>query len=322
MRAIVTTVGPLVAANTSIISASQVVPGATALVIDGTDSTGYSATNIATTTGNGASTTTVTLNGSKVVGGIALLFPPQPVVLVSAGNDSTKTWTVTGLGPDNSTSVIETVAAANASRVSTKNSFCQVTSVKLSSGSAGNVSVGTNGTATLDMARRVLVTSGGTDTGITFAITGVGKSGTPTSEVLTGGSSGSPVYTAQNFFTITQILASGASASTVIVGTNGVANGPHIRLDDYAMSQIAIQCTVTGTVNYTVQSSLDDSNDPSNSVLPQNVTWVNTNDTNAVSQTATIQTNFAYPPRYARVLLNSGSGSVVMTVLQPTNVMS
>ena len=326
MRAIVAQVGPLATASAAAISASQKVPGATALAIDGSKSSGYSATNIATTTSNGTGTTTVTLNGSRVVSGVALMFPAQPVVLVSAGNDATKTWTVTGLGPDNYTSLVETVAAANASRVSTKGSFSQVTSIVLSSASAGNVSAGTNGVATLDTPRRVLLTDGGSDTGITFTITGTDRSGIPITETLTGTAS-STVYTAQDFLTITQIVASGASsASGVQFGTNGVASSAWVRMDDYAMSQIAIQCDVTGTVNYTVQSSLDDPNDPSNPVTPPNVVWVNTIDNNAVNQTASIQTNFAYPPRYIKVLLNSSTQSagnyVSTTILQPTNVMS
>jgi len=325
MRAIVATVGPLASAVADNICVSQVVPGATALAIDGTLSSGYSANNIATTTSNGASTTTVTLNGSKVSGGVAYLFPPQPVVLVSAGNDSTKTWTVVGLGPDNYSALTETVAAANASRVSTKNSFCQVKSITLSSGSAGNVSAGTNGVATLDTPRRVLLTDGGADTGITFTLTGTDRSGTPITEVVKGTSS-STAYTNQDFLMVTQIIASGASASTIKFGTNGVASSAYIRLDDYAMSQIAIQCTVAGTVNFTIQSSLDDPNDPSNPVTIPSMTWVSTNDTAAVGATATLQTNFAYPPRYVRCLLNSstaGAGNyVTTTILQPTNVMS
>jgi len=323
MRAIVSQVGPLATASATAVCASQVVPDATALAIDGGKSSGYSATNIATTTGNGSGTTAVTLNGSKVSNGVALLFPPQPVVLVSAGNDSTKTWTVKGLGPDNYTSVVETVAAANTSRVSTKNLFCQVLSISLSSASAGNVSAGTNGVATLDTPRRVLLTDGGVDTGITFTIKGTDRSGIPITETLTGTSS-STVYTAQDFLTITQIVASGASASTITFGTNGVASSAYMRMDEYADPHIAIQCNATGTVNYTVQSSLDDPNDPSNATTIAGMTWVSTNDTNAVAQTASIQTNYTFAPRYIRILLNSSTQSagnyVVATVIQSENV--
>ena len=42
-------------------------------------------------------------------------------------------------------------------------------------------------------------------------------------------------------------------------------------------------------------------------VLPQNTQWVNSNDTNVVGATSTLQTNYLFSPTFVRVLLNSGS---------------
>ena len=93
-----------------------------------------------------------------------------------------------------------------------------------------------------------------------------------------------------------------------------------VRFDDFAPSNISIQCTVTGTVNYTVQSSLDDPNDPFNPVAVNSMTWVDSSDTNVVGATATKQSNFLFAPKFARIVLNSGSGSVVATFLQSSAV--
>lgn len=93
-----------------------------------------------------------------------------------------------------------------------------------------------------------------------------------------------------------------------------------VRLDEWAFPQVAIQCTASGTVNYTVQQTLDDPNDPTNPVPLANMTWINHPDTNLVSATTSVQSNYAYCPRYARVVLNSGTGIVTATFIQSNSV--
>ena len=106
---------------------------------------------------------------------------------------------------------------------------------------------------------------------------------------------------------------------TVSDASGGVQYSSFVRFDDFAPSNISIQCTVTGTVNYTVQSSLDDPNDPFNPVAVNSMTWVDSSDTNVVGATATKQSNFLFAPKFVRIKLNSGSGSVVATFLQSSN---
>lgn len=183
-----------------------------------------------------------------------------------------------------------------------------------------NGSLVTSGVAILDVPRQVLITNAGNDTGITFTVTGTSWSGQTISQTLTG-TSGSTVATTLDFKTVTRIATSGStSASGITVGTNGVAGSKWVRFDDFAPSNISIQCTVTGTVNYTVQSSLDDPNDPFNPVAVGSMTWVDSSDTNVVGATATKQSNFLFAPKFVRVKLNSGSGSVVATFLQSSAV--
>lgn len=106
---------------------------------------------------------------------------------------------------------------------------------------------------------------------------------------------------------------------TVSDASGGAKYSDWVRFDEYAPSNISIQCNVTGTVNYTVQSTLDDPNSPTNPVAVANVTWVNSSDSNVVSATATKQSNFLFAPIFARVLLSSGTGSVTTTFVQDSN---
>ncbi len=105
----------------------------------------------------------------------------------------------------------------------------------------------------------------------------------------------------------------------VSVGPNAAAFPAYtdvVRFDDFAPGLISVQCTVLGTVNYTLQSTLDDPNSPTNPVAVGSMTWVDSSDTNVVGATVTRQSNFTFSPAYVRVKLNSGSGSVTTTFIQ------
>jgi len=168
------------------------------------------------------------------------------------------------------------------------------------------------GVAVLDNPRRVLITTA--DTTHTFTVTGATPTGSVISEVV--GPITTSAYTAQDFKTVTSITINGAATAAVTVGTNGIASTPWVRLDEWSPGSVSIQVDVTGTVSYTVQSSNDDPNSPTNPVTPSAVTWINTNDANAVNATAAVQTNFLIVPLWGRVLLNSGTGSLSATFVQ------
>src|SRR5882672_1974691 len=168
------------------------------------------------------------------------------------------------------------------------------------------------GVAVLDNPRRVLITTA--DTTHSFTVTGATPTGAVISEVV--GPITTSAFTVQDFKTVTSVIINGAATAAVTVGTNGIASTPWVRLDEWASPPVGIQCDVTGTVNYTVQSTYDDPNSPTDPVLPSAMTWLATNDTNAVGATGSIQTNFLFTPTFVRALLNSGSGSVIMKVIQ------
>lgn len=98
--------------------------------------------------------------------------------------------------------------------------------------------------------------------------------------------------------------------------SGGVKYSSWVRFDDFAPSNISIQCVVTGSANYTVQSTLDDPNDPIAPVAVNSVTWIDSSDTNVVAASSSKQSNFLFAPKFARIKLNSGTGTVTATFLQ------
>lgn len=335
-------VGPLASASANNISLSQTAAGSQYLVINGARASGtFSATSICASQTPGAAGA-LTINGTLATtnpvagaGGTGaspsalVRFPvPTRVYITCAGNNSGVTFTVSGTLQSVNTfgdgiSVSETVTGANTNVVATTALFSTVTAVTISDASTGAVTVGHSGTATLDLARRVIITSGGNDTGITFALAGTDRNNDPISETITG-TNGGAAQSVLDYLTVTSIKTSAAAATTLTVGTNTVASSQWIRFDDLAANaQIALQNTVSGTVNYTVQQTLEDPNRITNQTVtptyqwsPASVTWLNHPDPSLVTATTTTQGNYAYAPVFARVTLNSGTGTVTSTFRQ------
>jgi hypothetical protein len=97
----------------------------------------------------------------------------------------------------------------------------------------------------------------------------------------------------------------------------GTASAP-IRLDEWSDAPVAVQVAIaSGAVNFTVQHSFDDPNALITPIAQGSMFW----DTGLVPAAAiggAAGTTFAIPtaPLWIRLLLNSGSGAVRMTVTQ------
>lgn len=174
------------------------------------------------------------------------------------------------------------------------------------------------GQALMSAPQQVVITAASNETA-TVTLSGLDGNGNPISEVVQLGNAGT-YPSVLSYAVLTGAVLSANSAGNLSIGTNGVATTPWVSIDAYGWSNISIQCNVTGTVNYTVQSTLDDPNDPTNPVAVGSMTWVNSSDTNVVGATGTEQTNYFFVPKYIRCLLNSGSGTVTMTVIQAAGV--
>jgi hypothetical protein len=336
-RPVALQVGPLAAASANNISTSQKSTG-TYLVLNGSTGTATANNVCLSQTPGGAGA--LTLNGALAkttgyiipsAGGVAgvivasgtaaaYLPAPQRIYITGGSDESGKTFTVLGYvfpqdGVGGPVAVTETITGPNASTVSSANVYAIIVSITVSAGTTGAITVGTYGTATLDTARRVLFTSAGNDSGITFAIAGTDENGQSISEAVTGANA-STAATALNYATVTSIKPSAAVASTLTVGTNGVASRM-VRLDDYASNaQAAIAVVVSGTVNYSVQTSMDDPGWLYSGITPQAMSWIDSTDSAVVSATATKSSTLTVAPLFVRLLLNSGTGTATLTIRQ------
>lgn len=88
-------------------------------------------------------------------------------------------------------------------------------------------------------------------------------------------------------------------------GSSGIANMCH-----YATPfNVSVGCTVSGTVDYTIQHTFDDIFDAA--VTP---TWFS--HSTLTAKTAAADGNYAFPVRGIKILVNSGSGTVTAKIIQ------
>lgn len=178
----------------------------------------------------------------------------------------------------------------------------------------GSLYSSATGIATLDQPRRVLFTSAGNDSGITFTVSGTDWNNMPVSEILTGANA-TTTYTAYDFKTVTSVVASGASAGNVSIGTNAVASSRPVFLDLYADSSTYIQTDTGGSsaITYTIQISGDNPNNAQIGIGTDtyaNTRWVNSGTAALVSATSAQNANQAGIPTMIRCLIsNAGSNT-------------
>jgi hypothetical protein len=99
------------------------------------DADGFAQTQTPLAAGN------LTLNGALVSGGVGVAAAGQLVTITSVGNDSAKTFTVTGLDPDG-TAITETITGANATTATGSRYFKSVSQIAVSAATADAVTAG------------------------------------------------------------------------------------------------------------------------------------------------------------------------------------
>lgn len=314
MQAKTVSVGPVTAAVTNQICASQT-PNAGQMVLNGA---GVSATlgsinNVATSQDPAAA------GNLTLVSTIVQFAQPRYVYVTSAGNDSALTFTITGTDV-NWNPLTETITGGNTKAVVTTKQFTSVSSVYVN-GNCGSVQVGSFAYATFTggTARQVTITPTGNESSNSFIVTGTDLNGNTFSETVTG-KNATASTTNSYFFTVTSITIASNAANAIVAGMTNTAASNWIRFDDFAPSNISIQCTVSGSATYTVQSTLQDPNDPFSPVTEGSLTWVSSSDPAVVGATTTQQSNFLFAPKFARVVLTQTStGSVSAVFLQSSN---
>jgi hypothetical protein len=311
MQAKTVSVGPITAAVPNQVCASQT-PNAGQIVINGAGAT-FSINNVAGAQDPAGAGNLTLAAGAGSFGG------PRYVYVTSASNDTSITFTIYGYGANGGT-LIETITGANTKASVTRNQFIGVTQVAVS-GNSGSVQVGSFASASFTggSTRQVTITTAADERTNTFVVTGTDSNGAVISETVAGPNA-TVATTVAYFRTVTSVTAANNAAGALTVGMTNTGSSPWVRFDDFAPSNISIQCDVSGTVTYTVQSSLDDPNDPFSPVAPSAMNWVNTSDANVVAATTTQQSNFLFAPKWARVLVTTTStGSVNGMFLQSSN---
>lgn len=180
------------------------------------------------------------------------------------------------------------------------------------------------GIATIDTAaanntaigRRVIVTSGGDDTGITWTVVGTNAAGARISDTFAGVNNAA-ASSSLDFVTVTSITPSAAVATTATAGTNGVGASRWIMLNNALTPMnlaVAIEL-VTGSANYTLEYTFDDPN-----LLGANVTaplaFSDLSPAALIGGSATKDGVLTMPVFAVRLLINSGTGSLRARLLQ------
>lgn len=180
--------------------------------------------------------------------------------------------------------------------------------------SGGVATIDTSSAANSSPGRRVILTSGGDDSGITWTVAGTNAGGNAITDTFAG-SSGGAAQSNLDFVTVTSITPSGAVASTVTAGTNGVGSSPwwvlNYRGDSPLNVGMAVEL-VSGSVNFSIQHTYDDPNS-----LPNGVVVPLAFDSPVIQgATATADGAYTTPVVAIRLIINSGTGEVRCRFMQ------
>ena len=129
----------------------------------------------------------------------------------------------------------------------------------------------------------------------------------------------STVGSVLSYKTLISATVSAALTGNLSIGTNGIADSPWVMLDPWAYGPIGVTVSVSGTVNYDIEITGDDPNDPVTPVAAGSMVWFNCNDSALVNKTANASGSLTTVPTYARITLNSQTnpGYVTATFIQP-----
>lgn len=175
-----------------------------------------------------------------------------------------------------------------------------------------NGALASGGVATMDIARRVLLTTAADETARTFTITGTDRYGNTQTESMAGVNA-TTAYTELDFKTVTSITVDDDTAGAITFGTNTIASSAWIPVD-YYRNPINIGMRVDVSSGGSLDWSIQHTEEPVfNSQGPFLVAGHDT----LVGQTTSAQGNYAYPIAAFRITLNSWtSGYVTMGATQ------
>ena len=204
--------------------------------------------------------------------------------------------------------VTKALAAASVNTIAQSQTLAGAGNVTLNGAAAGGV-------AALDTQRRVLITSAGNDSGITFTVFGTTQSGAAIQETVTGANAGA-VATNQDFLTVTRVSASGATASSVQIGTNTTGSTPWILVDPHVTPTMVGAAVIVGASppTFTVEYTYDDFLTPAAGAFP-NPLSANT-PASLKNASAGGDGVFDFPFRGLRLTITAGTTAATLTAIQ------
>ena len=169
-------------------------------------------------------------------------------------------------------------------------------------GVAGNLTLVSN-PVTLDTQRQVLFTFAADESARTFVVYGTKQGGASIQETVAG--TATTANTLQNFLTVSRISVDHSTAGSLQVGTNGVGSTDWQSVDIMRQPvNVGFSITVTGTVNYTVQTTNQDINSLAVGKVP-----LSTDLAQFTALTYSTSGGFTTPAAFFRLQINSGTGS-------------
>jgi hypothetical protein len=169
-------------------------------------------------------------------------------------------------------------------------------------GAAGNLTL-TASPVTLDTQRQVLFTFVADESARTFVVYGTKQGGASIQESVTG--TATTAHTLQNFLTVSRISVDHSTAGALQVGTNTVGSTDWQSIDIMRQPvNVGFGVTVTGTVNYTIQTTTQDINNLAAGVAPTAFDLAQ-----FTALTYSTSGGMTTPAAFFRLQINSGTGS-------------
>ena len=164
-------------------------------------------------------------------------------------------------------------------------------------------------------AKQIGFASTGNISGVNFTVSGYqDKNKTIAISETIAGPNNNTVETTNYFYSIQSISASGAVGTNTKAGPVDEAISQIIPIkrsySDKSERQVGLTFIVTGTINYTVQQT----NDDVQSLTDRTFNWLDTDDTNVVSATASKNSNYIAIPQAMRVKINSYSSGAELLI--------
>ena len=164
-------------------------------------------------------------------------------------------------------------------------------------------------------AKQIGFASTGNISGVNFTISGYeDRNKTILISETIAGPNNNTVETTNYFYSIQSISASGAVGTNTKAGPVDEAISQIIPIkrsySDKSERQVGLTFIVTGTINYTVQQT----NDDVQSLTDRTFNWLDTDDTNVVSATASKNSNYIAIPQAMRVKINSYSSGAELLI--------